>query len=464
MEKFDVAILGSGPGGYVCALRAAQYGLKTALIEENELGGTCLNRGCIPTKAMIHCAELFHDFQKAGKFGIVMGDISYDFAVIAARRDKLVTQLRKGIANLEKANGVTVIHGRGVLTSPRTIAVEGETVEADRLVLATGSSPAIPLITGMNGPNVLTSDDVLRMTELPESVVIVGGGVIGIEFAFLFAALGKEVTVLEMAPSVLNGVEEEIVRLLLRKFRRLKIQVQTGVRVTRILGEEDATVEFESEGKKNKVTAQKCVVCVGRRPNTDRLGLEELGIATKNGFVIVDDQLRTNLPGVIAIGDITGKLQLAHVASAQGKVAAAVCAGRPASIRYDRIPACVYTSPEIAWVGMTEKNAKDSGRSVRTGEFHIPASGRALVMGADTGIVRLIVDSETEEILGGQIFGPRATDMISEIATVMNHGGTIREIAETVHPHPTLSETIMEAAEDVFGLCCHQAPKNEEGK
>ncbi|WP_227762091.1 dihydrolipoyl dehydrogenase [Zhaonella formicivorans] len=459
MEKYDVAVLGGGPGGYVAAIRCAQYGLKTVLIEADELGGTCLNRGCIPTKALLHCAELYESALESMEHGVFTGGISFNYAALARRKDTIVAKLRAGIASLEKAHGVTVIKGFGVLQDPHTINVNGNLVNAEKIILATGSAPARPPIPGIDGENIITSDEVLAMTECPDSFVIIGGGVIGMEFATLFAALGKKVTVIEMMPSILPGVDRDIVRMLSQILQKKGVELVTSARVTSLQGGKTIKVNYEQSGQVKSATGACCVISVGRKPMTAGIGLEALGVRMARSFVEVDDRLRTNIPNIYAIGDITGKMQLAHVATAQGLVAAANCAGKDEKIDYSIVPACIYTSPEIAFVGMTEEKAKEAGKAVQCGTFNVAGNGKAMIMGAKSGIVKLVTDEATGEILGAQLFAPRATDMIAELCVAMKCEGTIEELAATIHPHPTVSEVIMEAAHDVEGLCCHSMPK-----
>lgn len=459
---FDVAVLGAGPGGYEAAIRCTQYGLKTALIEARELGGTCLNRGCIPTKALLHSAELYEEAKDAAKFGVSTGDVSYDYTKIAANKDAVVAKLRGGIASLEAAHGVEVINGFGKLTSPTTIDVDGKVIEADKIILATGSAPARPPIPGIDGKNVITSDEVLSMTELPDSFVIIGGGVIGMEFTTLFASLGKKVTVLEMMPSILPGVDANIVSSLKASLKKKGVNIINNAKVTGIQGGDTVSVSYELNGKSETATGSVCVVSVGRRAMTSGIGLEELGIKMNRAFVEIDACMQTSIKNIYAIGDITGKIQLAHVATAQGLVAAANCAGRTATLDYDVVPACIYSSPEIAYIGMTAEKAKEAGYDVEIGSYNVAGNGKALVMGVNTGVVKIIAQKTTGKVLGAQIFAPRATDMIAEIAVVMKKGGTIADIADTIHPHPTVSEAVMEAAHDAEGMCCMAMPKKKK--
>ncbi len=457
--KYDVAILGGGPGGYEAAIRCTQLGLKTALIEARELGGTCLNRGCIPTKALLHSAEVYETALEAGIHGVSTGDVSFDYAAMAAHKDSVVGNLRSGIGVLQKKHGVTVINGFGVLKDAHTLQVGDTLVEAERIILATGSAPSRPPIPGLEGENVLTSDEVLALTACPESMTIIGGGVIGIEFATLYAALGKKVTVLEMMPSILPGVDRDIVQQISLVLEQKGIEIITGAQVLSIQGGASVTVNYSLNGVDASVTRACCVVCVGRSPQTGKLGLEELGVRMERGFVVVDDRMCTSIPSIYAIGDITGKIQLAHVATAQGMVAAANCAGRNEIMDYRIVPSCIYTSPEIASVGMTAEQAEAAGKTVKTGFFDVTSNGKAMVMGTPVGMVKLVTDAQTGEIFGAQILAPRATDMIGEVAALMKSEGTVDELAATIHPHPTICEALMEAAHDVHGLCCNALPK-----
>ena len=462
---YDIAVLGGGPGGYVAAIRAAQLGKKVALIEARELGGTCLNRGCIPTKALLHGAEVYEQTANASVFGVLASEVGYDYEKMAAYKTATVDKLVSGIGMLEKAHGVKVIKGFGRLTDNHNMLVKGADGEEaalsyDRLILATGSSPARPPIEGINGENIVTSDDILSMTELPESFVIIGGGVIGIEFATLFATLGKPVTVIEMMPSILPGADADIVRTLTRVLKKKKVAIVNNAKVTKLEGGETVTVTYELNGAEKTAQGACCVVSVGRKPETRGIGLEDVGIEFNRNFIVIDDHCRTNIENIYAIGDITGKIQLAHVASAQGLTAAANAAGGDETINYDVVPSCIYTSPEIAFVGVSEDKAKANGVEYKLGSFNVAGNGRAMVMGENIGLVKLISDMDGK-LIGAQLMCPRATDMIAELASVMKLGGSVKDIADTIHPHPTVSECVMEAAHDWEDLCCHAIPKRK---
>lgn len=457
--RYDVAVLGGGPGGYEAAIRCAQYGLKTVLIEARELGGTCLNRGCIPTKALLHGAEFYDEAKGAEEFGVLFDNITFDYDKLTAYKDKIVGRLRKGIEGLEKAHGVTVIKGFGILKNSNEIEVNGESVTADHIIIATGSSPFLPPIQGIENKSVMTSDEVLEMKQCPESLVIIGGGIIGIEFATLYASLGKKVVVLEMQPDILLGIDEEIVKELSHILKRKGVQIVTGAKVTSIEGTDDITVNYEKGDQPKSATGSCCIVSVGRKAQINKIGLEKVGIKRNGSFIEVDNHLRTNVPNIYAIGDITGKIQLAHVATKQGMVAAENIIGKEKIMKYDVVPSCVYTNPEIAWVGLNEDQAIKAGKKIKIGRFGIGGNGKSSVMGHSKGLIKIICDEETGEIYGGQIMAPRATDIIGEIAVIMECEGTIEELSNTIHPHPTVCEIVMEAAHDVEDLCCNALPK-----
>jgi dihydrolipoamide dehydrogenase len=457
-KNFDAAVIGGGPGGYVCAIRLARYGKKTALVEARELGGTCLNRGCIPAKTLLHTAEIFDEIKNHGKeLGLITGGISVDYAVLGERKEHIITRLRKGVESLVKARGIEIIRGQAALTGAGTFRAGGETYSAENIVLATGSEPAAIPVPGADGPNVMNSDTFLSLKELPESAVIIGGGVIGIEFAALLSSFGKKVVIIEMLPRILGGMDETICDAITKALNKRGVEIHTGAKLLEIAAVPSGIQAiYEKDETRQKAQGAAAVIAVGRRPVTKALSLETAGIVPVKGFVTVDERMRTGVPGIYAVGDITGKLQLAHVAGAQGLVAAANIAGKETKMRYDIVPACVYTNPEIAGVGLTEEAVKAAGLPYRIGHFPAAANGRSLIMNAADGFVKIITHAETGEILGAHIMAARATDLIGEIAAAMRAEATIGELADTVHGHPTVNEMIMEAAHDVEGLCVHK--------
>jgi dihydrolipoamide dehydrogenase len=453
--QFDIAVIGGGPGGYVCAIRAAQFGKKVALVENRELGGTCLNRGCIPTKTLLHTAELYGEVKNHGReLGLVTEKLSVDYAALVNRKDRVVTRLRQGIEGLMKARKITVLRSTAVLTGPHSFRAGEEEYTAQNIVIATGSEPATIPVPGTDRPEVINSDAVLALKSLPESVVIIGGGVIGVEFATLFASLDCKVAIIEMLPSILNNMDESICETQTKILKKAGIEIHTGAKLLEIGAGGRCT--YEEGGSQKEASGSAVIMAVGRRPLTRALGLEVAGVASVKGFVTVDDHLRTNVSGIYAIGDVTGKAQLAHVASTQGLTAATNIAGKETKMRYHIIPACVYTNPEIASVGMTEDQVKKAGLSYRVGKFSAIGNGRSLIMNDSEGFVKILSHRDSGEILGAHIMAKRATDMIGEIALAMQSEATIEELAGTIHAHPTISEMIMEASHDIEGLCCHK--------
>lgn len=467
MSEFEVVVLGAGPGGYGSAIRCAQLGLKTAIVESREFGGTCLNRGCIPTKALLQSAESYENALDAGTFGVNVQQVSFDYRKFSERKDAIVNRMNRSVEKMVKSYGITVYKGFGRLADRNTIRIKGnpeEEITARQIILATGSEPACLPIPGSQSPLVLDSDDVLASEHCHDSYVVIGGGVIGVEFASLFSSLGKEVTILELLPEILPQMDQELRQILMQLLRRKGVQFRTSVRVERIETDEAAktvTVHFSDGKEPHAVAAAACILCVGRKPVTEDIGLESAGIRTENGFVSIDAECRTNVPHIYAIGDMTGKVQLAHVATSQGLVAAANCAGQHKRMRYDRVPSCVYTHPEWASVGLSEKEAEQAGYSVKCGRYNLAGNGKAVTMEAIRGMVKLVIDNRTQAILGAQILAPRATDMIAEIVVAMQAEATLNELADSIHPHPTISETIMEAAHDVESLSVNSMPKKK---
>ena len=464
MQKFDAVVVGGGPGGYECAIRLSQSGLKTALVEEAELGGTCLNRGCIPTKTLLHSADIYHDAKNGAPFGVNAGELTFDYAKIIERKNAVAKQLSNGVAFLEKNHGVTVFASHATLADRNTVELaNGEILKCDHLIVATGSSPARIPVPGVDLPGVVDSTGLLNMTTCPKHIIIVGGGVIGVEFATFFYRLGVPVTIVEMLDRVLGPLDKDITDFVEAELKRCGVELVLGVRVESIEPGLKVNYAAVKDGTKGSVEGDVVLMAGGRTPNTKGIGLEKLGVhMDRKGFVDVDGLCRTNVPGIYAIGDINGKMQLAHVASAQGLLVADHIAGKPCKqLNYNRIPSCVYCNPETAMVGLTEEQARATGREIGTGTFSLSGNGKALTMGENKGFAKFVYDKATDEILGFHVIGPRATDLAAEVAAVMECEGTVAEIGHTVHPHPTVSEAVMEAAHVCYGNCVN-TPKSHK--
>ncbi len=459
MKTYDAIVVGAGPGGYECAIRIAQNGLTVALIEEDELGGTCLNRGCIPTKTLLHSADVYVDAKESEMFGVSTGEVTFDYEKIIQRKDAVVKQLTSGIAFLEKSHGVEVIKGKAVMTGAHTLRVQEDEYEAKNIVLATGSLPARLPIPGIDLQGVVDSTGLLEMKTCPKKIVIVGGGVVGIEFATFFNRIGVDVTVVEMLDTILAPLDKEISDMVHKGLKKNKVKIVLGVKVEKI--EEGLKVHYSSkDGTKGCEEADVVLMAGGRVANTKDMGIEKTGVAMdRRGFVETDGLCRTNVPGVYAIGDVNGKMLLAHVASAQGLVVADHMAGKKVKqVNMEQIPSCVYCHPEAAMIGLTEEAAKATGRDIGVGRFSLSGNGKALSMGQNEGLAKMVFDKKTDEILGFHIIGPRATDLVAEVAAVMKSEGTVSEIGNAVHPHPTVSEVVMECAHACHGNCVN-APK-----
>lgn len=458
-NRYELTVIGGGPGGYVAAIRAAQLGLKVAVIEEKEMGGTCLNRGCIPTKALLHGAEVFQTVRTCGKYGIETGQIAFDFGRMAAHKDSIVKKLRTGVETLVKSNGVDIIRGKAYIKDKNTIEIterDKQSIHTGKIIIATGSRPTRPPVPGIDGSGVLDSDQVLALTSCPKRIVIIGGGVIGMEFATLFNSLGKDVTILEVADTILPGMDVEISSLLAKSMEKKGVRIFTDARVASIKSDSQAICVFTRDNTEMEAAGDIVIVAAGRRPNTEGIGLENAGLAVEHGYIKVDDRMETSVKGIYAIGDVTGKMQLAHVASAQGMAAAANAAGKTVLMNYQAIPSCIYTNPEIASIGLSEADALKNGKGIKIGRFPVGFNGRSMIIGETDGLVKITTDEANGEILGAQIMAPRATDMIAEMCVSMKLESTIEELAGTIHPHPTVSEIIMEAAHDREGLCVHK--------
>ncbi|NKY59033.1 dihydrolipoyl dehydrogenase [Nocardia flavorosea] len=481
MPQFDLLVVGGGPGGYVAAIRGAQRGLRVALVEKERPGGVCLNWGCIPTKAMLRSAEVFQTATSAADFGITVTGVHADFAAVRKRKDCIVDELTSGVAGLLQANGVTVIEGHARFTGRTTVEVfqagpsaifDGgpryaaaptgsaiRTVDATDVIIATGSVPALLPIPGADLPGLLTSDGAFGLTEIPERLVVVGGSAVGVEWASLFATFGTTVSVVEMQDRLVPAEDAEIGAALERSFTGRGVTVLTGSTVTGI-EQSTAGLRVTVDGTQPRALDTDIVlVGVGRRPNTAALGLDVAGIATDaRGFIPVDDRMRTGVEHVYAIGDVTGRALLAHVASHQGLTAADTVAGHGVGIDYGVIPAATFTHPEIASVGLTEDTARAAGHEVITAKFPFAALGRARSFGDTEGFLKIVAGGHHHEVLGVHIIGPSAADLITEGALAISLEATLDELAHTIHAHPTLGEIGMEAALSGLGLPVHIAP------
>ena len=467
-----LAILGAGPGGYVAAIRAAQLGARVTVIENQALGGVCLNWGCIPSKALLSVVELGDKAKKAKDFGIQLGGpVTYDPAVMVARKNKVVATLVKGIATLFKTWNIEHVEGTGELLDARTIRVtkpDGtETrVVADGVIIATGSSwPNLPLFP-IDGTQIITSKQALDLSRIPVSLLIVGGGVEGCEFASLYSGLGTQVTLVELVPRLLPLEDEEISQMMERELKKRGVDIRTGVTVDQIVRQPDLVTAHLRDGL--SLNVEQVLVSVGRGFNSRGIGLEKAGVQVgPRGEIVVNDRMETNVPGVYAIGDVVGKAMLAHVASAQGKVAVENFMGRPRTIDYDVIPTGIFTLPEIGRVGLTEQQArdrcvaagKDPQQSVKVGRFRYGGLGKAQATGDIQGLLKVVADAESDRILGVHILGAHAADLVHEAALAMHLGATVSRVAEMIHAHPTLAEGLMEAMEDVHGHAIHLARK-----
>ncbi|MCG0238904.1 MAG: dihydrolipoyl dehydrogenase [Firmicutes bacterium] len=468
MSEYDLLVLGGGTGGYVAAIRAAQLGMKVAVVERNRLGGTCLHRGCIPSKALLRTAEVYHTLRHAREYGLTAREVGVDWPGALARKDRIVAALHKGVQGLFKKHGITVVQGTGTLMPPSIFAPNGwvavqtddglEKLEATHILIATGSRPRT-LGIPVDGQRVFTTDEALSHPALPRSVVILGGGAIGMEWASLYSDLGAEVTVLELLPRILPQEDEEVAAELQRLLTRRGVRIVTGARVRPEAVETGAAgvrIRYEAGGEAQAAEAEMLLIAVGREPNSQGIGLENFpGIRTDRGYIVVDECGRTGQPGVYAIGDVVGG-GLAHVAAHQGIVAVETMAGlRPHPVPREEIPRCTYTRPEVASVGLTEAQARERGHEVKVGRFPFRAIGKALVHGEPDGFAKVVADAHTGDLLGVHIIGPGATNLIGAAGLARLLQATAWEVSVAVWPHPTLSEILGEAALAVEGRAIH---------
>ena len=456
---YDIGILGAGPGGYVAAIKAARLGAKVVLIEKDTIGGTCLNRGCIPTKAMLASTCVLANIKRSSEFGINVDGYQIDFSKIMERKDAVIKQLIKGVSLLLDFHKVKLIKGEGKLTSTTEITVNKEDGSLDKInakdiIIATGSESSTIAALGYNGKTIVTSKEILGLKEMPSSLLIIGSGVIGCEFAMIYAELGIPVIMIETEVRILPMIDEEISRRLALLFKKKKIDIQTGVIVEKVVDRSNGVYVRLNNGKTLNVGM--VLIAIGRTLNSNGIGLEYVGVEVgARGEVITDEYLRTSVPNIYAIGDINNKALLAHAASSQGnQVAENIVKGIKCIPDTIYIPKCIYTSPEIASIGLTEKEAVKKC-PIKVGKFPFNACGKALCIGEKDGFVKIITNANTEKILGAHIFGPYATDLVAELVLAVRKGLTAKDIAKTIHAHPTISESVMEAAEAVYGLSTH---------
>ncbi|NPV41026.1 MAG: dihydrolipoyl dehydrogenase [Anaerolineae bacterium] len=460
MNEYDVVIIGAGPGGYVCAVRASQNGLKAAIIDKKWLGGVCLNVGCVPSKALLKNAELAHTLrERAEEFGISFDNLKLDYASAVKRSRGVSQRLTRGVAFLMKKNNVDVFMGEAKVGADKKITVtdsEGKTqqIGAKNIVIATGSTPVMPAAWQADGEKIISYNEAILQEKLPKSAVIIGAGAIGAEFATIWNSYGVPVTMVEMLPNVLPLEDEEVSQELAKAFKKRGIEILTGHKVEAVEKSKDGViVKVSGDGGQKSIEAEQALVAIGFRPNSAGLGLEEAGVKLDGkGFIQVDEKLATNVPGIWAIGDVTGKLLLAHLASAQGILCADALAGRQVNpINYQNVPHATYCQPQVASFGLSEAQAKASGKEIKVGRFPFQANGKALGLGETTGFIKIISDAKYGEILGAHIIGPEASELLPELTLAQQMELTAEEIARNIHAHPTLSEVVMEAAEAVEG-------------
>ena len=460
-EQFDVTVIGAGPGGYVAAIRAAQVGLKTAIIERDKaLGGTCLLRGCIPTKELLHSAHVYDLISDPEEFGVSVTGLKLHFNKVMDRKNKIVTKLSKGVEFLMKKNKITVFKGQGKLEGKGRVTVtsaDGKVTEipTKNVILATGSAPRLLPGMSVQAPRIITSDELLDIDHVPKSLVVLGAGAVGVEFASVFKRFGSDVTVIELLDRLVPIEDAETSAELQKAFRKRGIKVMTSSKFeSATVNANDVTINFTgSDGKPGTINADTLLVAIGRRPVTDGLGLENTKCEVDRGYIKIDEFMRTAEPNVYAIGDVVPTPWLAHVASKEGCLAAEHIAGRnPHPINYNLVPNCTYCEPEIGSVGLTEAKAKEKGYDIKVGKFPFSALGKAMILGETEGFIKVIADAKYDEVLGVHMIGPHATDLLAEACVAMGLEATAEEFGHIMHAHPTLSEAVMEAAEAVHGM------------
>ena len=458
---YELIVIGGGPGGYVAAIRAAQFGKKVALIERERVGGTCLNHGCIPTKTLYRSAEVLREAKNAARFGVTVGEVGYDLDAVRANEEAVVGQLTGGVEQLLKSNGVTLLSGEATFAQGGALTLNGETLKADAVLLATGSKTAVLPVPGIDLDGVMDSAEALRFAEIPEKLVIIGGGVIGVEMAGIYRAFGAEVTIVEFLPSILAALDAELYRFAAKQLTASGVTLLTGTKVTKIAGARGALTVY-AEGKDGAAIELPCthvLSCAGRVPNTDGLNLPAAGVDFDRKGVHVDENYETNVKGIYAIGDVTGRVMLAHVASDEGRVFAERLAGQKTRVDYALVPGCVFAFPELATVGRTEEQLKKDGVPYVSSRFMFAGNGKALSLGEPEGFVKMLASADLSELLGVHIAAPHASDLVAEAAMAMKSMLTVEEAARTMRAHPTLAEALMECERRFLGEAVHAPPK-----
>lgn len=458
---YDVAVIGGGPGGYVAAIRAAQLGGKVLLVEQDKLGGVCLNRGCIPTKTLLKSAEKWQELQTCHEFGLLAENISFNFAAITQRKNQVVSKLRSGIEQLIKSNAIEVVYGVGRLEGPNRLSVsqgdEQISYEVKNIIIATGSMPMDLPILGQELPDVINSNQLLEMTYVPASMMVIGAGAVGIEFAAIFQSFGTKVTVVEMLPRILPGIDSDMVKRMTPLLRKQGIKMLINTKVMSMRDSVDGIrVSVDNGQGMEELVVEKVLVATGRRPVVDGLGLAAAGIEYSRAGIKVNKNMETNIRGIYAIGDVTGQEMWAHAASAEGMVAAENALGGQVTVDYSAVPGCLFTTPELAMVGLTEQEAQDQKLEIKVSKFNFASNGKAVAMGETDGLVKIIAHATSDKVLGMHILGAHASDLIMEGAIAIRNGLRAEEIAHTIHPHPSLSETVMESAHGINGPIVHQ--------
>lgn len=467
MEKRNVVVIGGGPGGYVAAIRAAQLGAKVTLVEEDKLGGICLNRGCIPTKFLLRSVETYQSIKDAEQYGLSVTGVNMDLSKMQVRKNKVISTLVSGVKGLLRGNNVEVISGQAKIAPPRQVEIDSgqgkkQTIEAEKIIIATGAKPIVLPIPGADSPDIMSVESMLELEELPKSLAIIGGGVIGVELATVLTKLGCRVSLVEMMPHCLPTQDDEIASILEGVLREDGVQVCCSAQVSKIEDVKGGKAVVFSEGDaEQRIEAEAVAISVGYKPNIEGLGLDECGIAIDKGSIQVNERMQTSVPGIYAAGDVVGGMMLAYVAIKEGTVAAENATGMNSKIDYHAIPQCIFTLPEVASVGITEEEAVAQGYEVEVGRFPFAANGMAMILGEQRGLVKIITEKKHGQILGVHIIGPHATGLIAEAAIAMKLESTHEDIIATTHAHPSLSEALWEAAMDVSGKAIHSLSRKK---